>query len=94
MHRYNVTVSKTDPRFPFLVSVLIPWLTQHGRHQLPWRQTRDPYKIWVSEIMLQQTQVSRVIEYYQRFIERFPDVESLANMSWDEFLPYYAGLGY
>jgi A/G-specific adenine glycosylase len=70
------------------------WSITHGRHDLPWRQTTDPYQIWVSEIMLQQTQVSRVIEYYTRFLDRFPTIKSLSRASWEEFLPYYAGLGY
>ncbi len=66
-----------------------------GRAELPWRkQGITAYEVWVSEIMLQQTQVSRVIGYYTRFLERFPTVELLAKASWEEFLPYYAGLGY
>lgn len=66
-----------------------------GRVELPWRKKNiTAYEVWVSEIMLQQTQVVRVIEYYRRFIERFPIVETLAKASWEEFLPYYQGLGY
>ncbi|MDD5084371.1 MAG: hypothetical protein PHT88_05600 [Candidatus Moranbacteria bacterium] len=66
-----------------------------GREYLPWRRERiSAYEVWVSEIMLQQTQVSRVIEYYVKFLERFPNVSVLAQASWEEFLPYYAGLGY
>lgn len=66
-----------------------------GREHLPWRKKRiAAYEVWVSEIMLQQTQVSRVIAYYERFLLRFPDVESLAKAEWEEFLPYYEGLGY
>jgi A/G-specific adenine glycosylase len=66
-----------------------------GRKHLPWRnKNMTPYKIWVSEIMLQQTQVDRVVHFYRRFLKRFPSVKSLANASWDEFLPYYQGLGY
>lgn len=66
-----------------------------GRAELPWRKKGiSAYEVWVSEIMLQQTQVSRVIQYYNRFLERFPTVKSLAEASWEEFLPYYAGLGY
>ena len=65
------------------------------RSHLPWRRKGiGAYEIWVSEIMLQQTQVSRVISYYERFLFRFPTVESLAQSSWEEFLPYYQGLGY
>lgn len=57
---------------------LITWQRQHGRHHLPW-QTREPYRVWLSEIMLQQTQVATVLEYYPRFIATFPDVASLAH---------------
>lgn len=73
---------------------LIAWQQQSGRHDLPWQNTRDPYRIWLSEIMLQQTQVVTVIPYYQRFLERFPDVLTLAAASIDEVIPYWAGLGY
>lgn len=66
-----------------------------GRSELPWRKRGvTAYAVWVSEIMLQQTQVSRVIVYYTRFLARFPTVESLADATWEEFLPYYVGLGY
>ena len=57
---------------------LIAWQRQHGRHDLPWQNTRDPYRIWLSEIMLQQTQVSTVIPYYAKFLARFPTVAALA----------------
>jgi A/G-specific adenine glycosylase len=73
---------------------LIAWQRAHGRHDLPWQNTRDPYRIWVSEIMLQQTQVSAVIGYYQRFLARLPDIESLAQANEDEVLALWAGLGY
>jgi A/G-specific adenine glycosylase len=73
---------------------LIAWQRRHGRHGLPWQGTRDPYRIWLSEIMLQQTQVGAVIPYYQRFLERFPDVEALARASQDEVLQLWSGLGY
>ncbi len=73
---------------------LIRWQQEHGRHNLPWQGTRDPYRIWVSEIMLQQTQVVAVIPYYQRFITRFPDVAALALASEEEVLARWAGLGY
>lgn len=75
-------------------SRLIAWQKQHGRHDLPWQNTRDPYRIWVSEIMLQQTQVSTVIPYYQRFMARFPDIASLASAHEDEVLAHWSGLGY
>jgi A/G-specific adenine glycosylase len=73
---------------------LIAWQKTHGRHDLPWQQTRDAYRIWLSEIMLQQTQVGTVIPYYQRFLERFPDITALAAAVQDEVLEYWAGLGY
>lgn len=73
---------------------LLKWHAQHGRHDLPWQNTRDAYRIWVSEIMLQQTQVTTVIGYYQRFMARFPDVTSLANTKTDEVLHLWTGLGY
>lgn len=73
---------------------LVDWQKHHGRHDLPWQNTRDPYAIWVSEIMLQQTQVSAVIGYYQRFLQRFPDIASLAAAEQEEVLQYWSGLGY
>jgi A/G-specific adenine glycosylase len=73
---------------------LITWQTAHGRHDLPWQQTRDPYRVWLSEIMLQQTQVDTVIPYYQRFLARFPDVASLAAATLDDVLALWSGLGY
>lgn len=72
---------------------LIAWYKQYGR-DLPWRHTNDPYKIWVSEIMLQQTQVERVKEYYARFLQRFPTVRDLAAASWEDVLEQWRGLGY
>ncbi len=73
---------------------LIAWQKVHGRHDLPWQNTRDPYAIWVSEIMLQQTQVGAVIGYYQKFMQRFPNIASLASATQDEVLQYWSGLGY
>ncbi|WP_198297675.1 A/G-specific adenine glycosylase [Bordetella genomosp. 9] len=70
------------------------WQARHGRHDLPWQNTRDPYRIWLSEVMLQQTQVGTVISYYQRFLERFPDIHSLAAAEEEAVMPYWAGLGY
>ncbi len=75
-------------------SRIIAWQRQHGRHDLPWQRNRDPYRIWLSEVMLQQTQVATVIPYFQRFIERFPDVQSLALADEDEVLAVWSGLGY
>lgn len=73
---------------------LLAWFDQHGRHDLPWQVADDPYKVWVSEIMLQQTQVKTVLNYYPKFIERFPTVADLAQADWEEVAPYWAGLGY
>lgn len=73
---------------------LIAWHEHHGRHDLPWQGTRDPYRVWLSEIMLQQTQVATVIPYYRRFLERFPDLEALAAAPADEVMAHWSGLGY
>lgn len=73
---------------------IVTWQKLHGRHDLPWQNTRDPYAIWISEIMLQQTQVSAVIGYYQKFMQRFSDIASLAAAEEDEVLQYWSGLGY
>ena len=73
---------------------VIAWQRCHGRHDLPWQRTRDPYRIWVSEIMLQQTQVAAVMRYYERFMDRFPDVRALAAADLDDVLQLWAGLGY
>ena len=73
---------------------VIAWQRQHGRHDLPWQGTRDPYPVWLSEIMLQQTQVSAVIPYFQRFLARFPDIERLASADPDDVLALWSGLGY
>jgi A/G-specific adenine glycosylase len=73
---------------------LIAWQRRHGRHGLPWQGTRDPYRVWLSEVMLQQTQVATVLGYYGRFLERFPDVAALAAAPLDEVLALWSGLGY
>ncbi len=73
---------------------LLAWYDQHGRKQLPWQEDRSDYRVWLSEIMLQQTQVTTVIPYFQRFIQRFPDVAALATASLDEVMSEWAGLGY
>ena len=73
---------------------VLAWFEVNGRRDLPWQQSRDPYRIWVSEIMLQQTQVATVIPYYERFMARFPDVASLAAASLDDVLRHWSGLGY
>lgn len=73
---------------------LLAWSARHGRHDLPWQKRRTPYRVWVSEIMLQQTQVATVISYYHRFMKRFPDLASLAAAPQDEVLHLWTGLGY
>jgi A/G-specific adenine glycosylase len=73
---------------------LVAWFEIHGRHNLPWQVNPTPYRVWVSEVMLQQTQVSTVIPYYERFMARFPDVQSLAAAPMDEVLHLWTGLGY
>lgn len=75
-------------------AALIAWQRRHGRHDLPWQGTRDAYRVWLSEVMLQQTQVATVIPYYRRFLARFPTVESLAAAELDEVLRLWSGLGY
>lgn len=73
---------------------LVTWQRRHGRHDLPWQGTRDPYRVWLSEIMLQQTQVCTVRAYFERFVRRFPDVSSLAAAPLDDVLGLWSGLGY
>ncbi|WP_330148277.1 A/G-specific adenine glycosylase [Shewanella oncorhynchi] len=73
---------------------IISWYDNHGRKTLPWQQDKTPYRVWVSEIMLQQTQVATVIPYYLKFMARFPDVLALANAPDDEVLHHWTGLGY
>ncbi len=73
---------------------VLAWFDQHGRKDLPWQHDCDPYSIWISEIMLQQTRVDTVIPYYERFVQRFSDVRQLASAGLDEVLHYWTGLGY
>jgi len=73
---------------------LLDWFDRHGRHDLPWQHPRTPYRVWVSEIMLQQTQVATVIDYFERFMRAFPSVEHLAAASVDDVLALWSGLGY
>jgi A/G-specific adenine glycosylase len=73
---------------------IVAWQRAHGRHDLPWQNTRDPYRIWLSEIMLQQTQVTTVIPYYARFVAEFPDVRALAVAPLARVLEHWSGLGY
>jgi len=77
-----------------VAAALIEWHGRQGRHDLPWQQDRTPYRVWVSEIMLQQTQVPTVIPYYKRFMDRFPDERALADAPIDDVLLLWSGLGY
>jgi A/G-specific adenine glycosylase len=86
-------VSAPDGRRGFATRI-VAWQARHGRHDLPWQAGRDPYRVWLSEVMLQQTQVATVIPYFTRFCERFPDVAALAAAPLDEVLSLWAGLGY
>lgn len=76
-----------------IAAVLIRWYAENKR-ELPWRETTDPYRIWISEIILQQTRVAQGLGYFNRFMERFPDVHALAEASDDEVMKYWQGLGY
>src|SRR5688572_16659581 len=80
-------------RIAFVRAGLLAWFSAN-RRDLPWRHTRDPYRILISEVMLQQTQVDRVIPYYERFLERFPTVQALAEAPVSEVIRLWAGLGY
>ncbi|WP_367065948.1 A/G-specific adenine glycosylase [Oryzisolibacter sp. LB2S] len=77
-----------------IAAQVVRWQAEHGRNALPWQNTRDPYRVWLSEIMLQQTQVATVLDYYARFLERFPDVRALAAAPQDDVLALWSGLGY
>lgn len=72
----------------------LDWFDEKGRTDLPWQTPKDPYRVWISEIMLQQTQVATVIGYFERFIRRFPECDALASATLDEVLGYWSGLGY
>ena len=75
-------------------SIVLQWFGQHGRKNLPWQQNTTPYRVWISEIMLQQTQVATVIPYYERFMQSFPEITGLADASQDDVLHHWSGLGY
>jgi len=97
-HRRPTTATRSNPGSGTgaqdFASRLVAWHGQHGRHDLPWQVDRDPYRVWLSEVMLQQTQVATVIPYFLRFCRRFPDVAALAAAPLDEVLALWAGLGY
>ncbi len=84
----------TPPGLPPLADRVLAWQPRHGRQGLPWQHTRDPYRVWLSEVMLQQTQVATVLDYYPRFLARFPDVQALAAAALDDVLALWSGLGY
>lgn len=86
-------LAKAKASDPFAKAVLA-WFEQYGRKHLPWQQNKTLYQVWLSEVMLQQTQVATVIPYFARFMERFPTVIDLANASIDEVLHLWTGLGY
>jgi A/G-specific adenine glycosylase len=87
-------VKKSPSQDTSFADALIDWQKQHGRHKLPWQGTRDAYRIWLSEIMLQQTQVATVIPYYARFLDSFPDVAALAAAPTETVMAHWSGLGY
>ncbi len=89
-----MSAAKISDRPAGFAEAVIAWQRQHGRSGLPWQNTRDPYRVWLSEIMLQQTQVTTVLGYYQRFLDRFADVAALAAASQDDVLALWSGLGY
>lgn len=82
------------PPIPPFSDRLLDWWAVHGRHDLPWQHPRDPYRVWVSEIMLQQTRVEAVVGYFERFMARFPELRVLADAELDEVLACWSGLGY
>lgn len=93
--RINSVLQEESPYYdPSFSNAVISWQKQHGRHSLPWQQTSDAYRVWLSEIMLQQTQVTTVIPYYQRFLESFPTVHDLAAAPSEQVMALWAGLGY
>src|SRR5215470_9988238 len=80
--------------FPLFSSVLLKWNSEKNSRQMPWKGEKDPYKIWLSEIILQQTRVEQGLKYYERFVDAFPDVHRLANASEQSIYKYWEGLGY
>src|SRR5689334_6646919 len=86
----DVDTDAVEPIAP----ALLAWHDRAGRHDLPWQKDRTPYRVWVSEVMLQQTQVAAVIPYFERFMTRFPNVIALAEAPTDAVLHLWSGLGY
>ena len=87
-------MSKALKDSPPLAETLVAWQKVHGRNHLPWQNTQDPYRVWLSEIMLQQTQVSTVLDYYDKFLLHFPTVADLAAAPQDKVMGLWSGLGY
>lgn len=85
---------KSDAERPPIAPLLLPWFERHGRKDLPWHRNPSPYRVWVSEVMLQQTQVATVIPYFERFMARFPTLRKLAAAAVDDVLAHWSGLGY
>lgn len=94
IRREEAAAAPAELRDPSFSAAVIAWQKKFGRHSLPWQQTRDAYRVWLSEIMLQQTQVTAVIPYYQRFLDRCPSVFDLAEASNEEVMALWSGLGY
>ena len=91
IHRLSPNATRLNDDF---AARLIRWHKRHGRHDLPWQNTRDPYRVWLSEIMLQQTQVATVLPYYRRFLDRFPQLATLAASPVEDVMALWSGLGY
>ncbi|MCU7886599.1 MAG: A/G-specific adenine glycosylase [Candidatus Thiodiazotropha sp. (ex Lucinoma annulata)] len=90
----HTALSSQDPYAEVFSRRVLTWFDRYGRKDLPWQHPRDPYRVWVSEIMLQQTQVNTVIGYFERFMQAFPDIASLAKASSDRVMHHWSGLGY
>ena len=85
---------EASAKLPSFARRLLAWWGEHGRKDLPWQQPRSPYRAWISEIMLQQTQVATVIPYFERWMRDFPDLGTLAAAPLDDVLAHWSGLGY
>lgn len=94
MLQHAIAHRTSQPPIDTFATKLLTWFDQHGRHDLPWQHPRTPYRVWLSEIMLQQTQVRVVIGYFERFVQAFPTLPDLAAASSDEVMAQWAGLGY
>ena len=92
MTQFSIPLSKHQ--IQSFQSTLLTWFDTHGRHDLPWQENKTPYRVWISEIMLQQTQVKTVIPYYLRFMDSFPTLTDLAKADQDDVLSHWSGLGY